>query len=213
MITAYTINAALNSAIRTAVAQCGKSRNFSRKSALSRETIIRLLIGAEGGPLDKILHTAGIKVTASAVSQRRAQIDPTVFRAAFTSFNDHCTDSAFFHDYRVLAVDGTVVNLPRNPASPSFVCNDGIPKGVNQLHTTPLYDILSRTFTDVVIQPEPKKDEIGTLITMLQRSAFDRKTLIVADRGFESHSPPSGKAQHRLPYSCKTEPFSYARGG
>jgi hypothetical protein len=23
-------------------------------------------------------------------------------------------------------VDGTVVNLPRNPASPSFVCNGGI---------------------------------------------------------------------------------------
>lgn len=179
MTSAYTINAALNYAIRTAVAQCGKSRNFSRKSSLSRETIIRLLIGVEGGSLDKILHTAGIKVTASAVSQRRAQIDPAVFRAVFTSSNDHCTDSASFHDYRVLAVDGTTVNLPRNPAFPSFVCNDGIPKGVNQLHATPLYDILSRSFTDVVIQPEPEKDEIGALITMLQRNAFDRKTLIV----------------------------------
>ncbi|BAL01752.1 hypothetical protein OBV_45530 [Oscillibacter valericigenes Sjm18-20] len=83
MTFAYTINAALNYAIRTAVAQCGKSRNFSRKSSLTRETIIRLLIGAEGGSLDKILHTAGIEVTASAVTQRRAQIDPAVFRSAF----------------------------------------------------------------------------------------------------------------------------------
>jgi len=148
MISAYTINAALNCAIRTAVAQCGKSRNFSRKSSLSRETIIRLLIGAEGGSLDKILHTAGIKVTASAVSQRRAQIDPAVFRTVFTYFNDHSTDNESFHGYRVLSVDGTAVNLPRNLASPSFVCNDGIPKGVNQLHATPLYDILSHTFTD-----------------------------------------------------------------
>ncbi|WP_312159525.1 IS4 family transposase [Oscillibacter sp.] len=188
MTSAYTINAALNYAIRTAVAQCGKSRNFSRKSSLTRETIIRLLVGAEGGSLDKILHTAGIKVTASAVSQRRAQINPAVFRAAFTSFNSDCTDNASFHGYRVLSVDGTTVNLPRNPASPSFVCNDGIPKGVNQLHATPLYDILSRTFTDIVIQPESKKNEIGALITMLQRNAFDRKTLIVADRGFESYN-------------------------
>jgi len=188
MTSAYTINEALNYAVRTVVAQCGKSRNFSRKSSLSRETIIRLLIGAEGGSLDKILHTAGIKVTASAVSQRRAQINPSVFRAAFTSFNSDCTDNASFHGYRVLSVDGTTVNLPRNPASPSFVCNDGIPKGVNQLHATPLYDILSRTFTDVVIQPESKKDEIGALITMLQRNAFDRKTLIVADRGFEGYN-------------------------
>ena len=118
MTSAYTINAALNYAIRTAVAQCGKSRNFSRKSSLTRETIIRLLIGAEGGSLDKILHTAGFKVTASAVSQRRALIAPTVFRAVFTSFNDYCTDSAFFHYYRVLAVDGTAVNLPRKSSVP-----------------------------------------------------------------------------------------------
>ena len=79
---------------------------------------------------------------------------------------------------------GTAVNLPRNPKSPSFVQNDGIPNGVNQLHVTPLYDILSRTFADVIIQPEPKKDEIGALVTMLQRNDFEEKTLIIADRGF-----------------------------
>ena len=83
---------------------------------------------------------------------------------------------------------GTAVNLPRNPKSPSFVQNDGIPKGVNQLHVTPLYDILSRTFADVVIQPEAKKDEIGALVTMLQCNDFEEKTLIIADRGFESYN-------------------------
>jgi hypothetical protein len=179
---------ALNYAIRTAIAKCGKSKDFSRKSALTRETVIRLLIGAEGGSLDKILHSAGIKVTASAVSQRRAQIDPAVFRSVFSLFNSECADNNFFRGYRVLAVDGTTINLPRNPKAPSFVCNDGIPKGVNQLHTTPLYDLLSRTFADVVIQPEPKKDEIGALITMLKSNNFDQQTLIIADRGFESYN-------------------------
>ena len=83
---------------------------------------------------------------------------------------------------------GTAVNLPRNPKSPSFVQNDGIPNGVNQLHVTPLYDILSRTFADVIIQPEPKKDEIGALVEMLKRNTFAQKTLIIADRGFESYN-------------------------
>ena len=87
-----------------------------------------------------------------------------------------------------MAVDVIAINLPRNPDAPSFVCNDSIPKGVNQLHATPLYDILSRTFADVVIQPEPKKDEIGALVTMLQRNDFEEKTLIIADRGFESYN-------------------------
>jgi hypothetical protein len=146
------------------------------------------LIGAEGGSLDKILHIAGIEVTASAVSQRRAQIDPAVFRAVFSLFNDKCVDKDFFRGYRVFAVDGTTINLPRNPKAPSFVCNDGIPKGVNQLHVTPLYDPLNHTYADAVIQPEPKKDEIGALITMLKRNDFGQKTLIIADRGFESYN-------------------------
>lgn len=188
MKNALSIAMALKYAICMAVAEHAKGKNFSRKSPLTMETLIRLLIGAEGGSLDKILHTAGIEVTASAVSQRRAQIDPAVFRAVFDNFNSACADDALFRGYRLLAADGTVVNLPRNPSAPSFVCNDGIPKGVNQLHLTPLYDILNRTFADAVIQPEPQKDEIGALVDMLGRNSFSQKTLIIADRGFESYN-------------------------
>ena len=188
MNTPYSLKCYLKSAIDNAVAKCAKTKDFSRKSALSRETVIRLLIGAEGGSLDKIIETAGIKVTASAVSQRRAQISPDTFRAVFDNFNAWCEDDDLFRDYRLLAVDGTAINLPRNPNAPSFVCHDGIPGGVNQLHATPLYDILARTYADVVIQPEPKKDEIGALVEMLQRNDFEEKTLIIADRGFESYN-------------------------
>lgn len=183
----YYIFAALAAAVRKA-AQFSDGKDISRKSALTVETVIRLLISAEGGSLAKILHDAGIKVTASAVTQRRAQIPPEVFRAVFTNFNSTCADNEFFCGYRLLAVDGTAVNLPRNPKSPSFVQNDGIPNGVNQLHVTPLYDILNRTFADVIIQPEPKKDEIGALVEMLKRNTFAQKTLIIADRGFESYN-------------------------
>lgn len=181
------IRVALNAAIRAAAQHIG-GKSFSRKSTLTAETVIRLLISAEGGSLAKIVHAAGLNVTASALSQRRAQIPPVVFRAVFDQFNSACADNEFFCGYRLLAVDGTAVNLPRNPKSPSFVQNDGIPNGVNQLHVTPLYDILNRTFADVVIQPEPKKDEIGALVTMLQRNDFEEKTLIIADRGFESYN-------------------------
>ena len=130
----HTIFAALNAAIRAA-AQHISGRHFSRKSPLTAEAVIRFFISAEGGCLAKILHTAG----------------PDVFRAVFDRFNSACVDDGLFRDYRLLAVDGTAVNLPRNPAAPSFVQNDGIPKGVNQLHATPLHDILNRTFSDVVI--------------------------------------------------------------
>ncbi len=178
---------ALNAAIRNA-AQRISGKSFSRKSALTAEKVISTLVSAEGGCLAKILHDAGIQVTASALSQRRTQIPTEVFHSVFTNFNSACADDDLFRSYKLLAVDGTVVNLPRNPNSPSFVQNEGIPKGVNQLHVTPLYNILSRTFADVVIQPEPKKDEIGALVEILKRSTFPQKTLIIADRGFESYN-------------------------
>lgn len=181
------LSMALNAALRAAT-QSISGKDFSRKRVLTPDTVMRLLISAEGGSLDKILHIAGIQATASALTQRRAQIPPELFRTVFTKFNSRCDDTDSFRGYRLLAVDGTAINLPRNPDALSFVCNDSIPKGVNQLHATPLYDILSRTFADVVIQPEPKKDEIGALVTMLQRNDFEEKALIIADRGFESYN-------------------------
>lgn len=184
----YFIAQALFCAIQKAAAERPKDGNFSRKSPLTAETLIRLLIGAEGGSLDKILHAAGIKVTASAVTQRRAQIDPVVFRAVFENFNAACEDTETFRGYRLFAADGTVLNLPRCPAAPSFVCHEGIPNGANQLRVTPLYNLCARTFADLVIQVEPKKDEIGALISMLKRNNFTQKTLIIADRGFEAYN-------------------------
>lgn len=183
----YEVKQALDHSIKSAAEQAIQGQP-SRNRKLSVADTVRLLIGAEGGLLNKTLHNAGIEVTASAVSQRRAQIDPAVFRAVFASFNAACEDTETFRRYRLVAADGTVLSLPRNPGAPSFVCHDGVPHGVNQLHVIPLYRLLSRTFSDLVIQPEPKKDEIGALIEMLKRSTFDQKTLIIADRGFESYN-------------------------
>ena len=183
----YEVKQALDHAIKSAAEQAIQGQP-SRNRKLSVADTVRLLIEAEGGSLNKILHDAGIEVTASAVSQRRAQIEPSVFRAVFDSFNAACEDTETFRGYRLVAADGTVLSLPRNPGAPSFVCHDGIPGGINQLHVTPLYSLQSRTFSDLVIQPEPKKDEIGALITMLKRNTFDQKTLIIADRGFEGYN-------------------------
>ena len=105
----YYFFAALDAAVSKA-AQFSDGKDFSRKSALTAETVIRLLIGAEGGSLAKILHDAGIQATASALSQRCSQIPPEVFRSVFENFNSSCTDGDLFRGYKLLAVDGTAVN-------------------------------------------------------------------------------------------------------
>ena len=109
------------------------------------------MIGADGGSLAKELHRVGIDATPAAVSQRRATIPPNVFQEIFNQFNAVCNDSELFRDYRLLAVDGTSVDSPRNPNAPSFVCNDSVPKGYNQLHLNLLFDLCNKTFFDAVI--------------------------------------------------------------
>ena len=181
------INQTLNYAIRKA-AEKMRAGQPSRNRKLSRAGVICLLIGAEGGSLAKELHRADIDVTPAAISQRRAQISPETFRDVFQRFNASCEDSGNFRGYRLLAVDGTSVNIPRNPKAPSFVQNESAPNGYNQLHLNPLYDLCNKIFYDALIQPEPQKDEIGALIEMIKRNHFSEKTIIIADRGYESYN-------------------------
>ena len=170
------------------IAEAYRKEQSLRKSKLSIRETIHILIGAEGGSLAKELHRTGYDVSASALTQRRAQIPANVFRDIFMGFNGECVDSETFHRFRLLAVDGTAVSIPRNPKADSFVVHSGAPNGYNQLHLTPLYDILNKVYLEAVIQPEPQKDEIGALIELVRRNTFKEKTLIIGDRGYESYN-------------------------
>lgn len=182
----------LDAAIAQAIACRGEYisniREFTRKRKLPMETVIKLLLSMQGGTLNKELHDSGIGVTASAFVQQRAKVSSGVFHDILQGFNDAHDDPKTFRGYRILAVDGTCINMARNPHSESFVCNDSNPKGYNQLHLNPLYDILNKVYFNCVVQPQPKADEIGALMTMLYKSRFSGNNLIIADRGYESYN-------------------------
>lgn len=163
--------------------------SFTRKRKLTSETVMRLLLGMDGGSLARELHKAGIEVTPSAFVQQRHKIAPSAFRDVISRFNAACNDNELYRGYRLLAVDGTTVNLPYNPKADSFLIVPGNLKGgYNALHLNPLYDILNKTYFDCVVQAQPKADEIGALIQMLYKNRFKDKTLVIADRGYESYN-------------------------
>lgn len=162
--------------------------DFSRKRVLTMETVINLLLSMQGGSLKKELYDAGVSVSASAFVQQRNKIPWTVMEEVFESFNSKCKDTKTYKGYRVFAIDGTTINMARNPKSDSFVINNSTPKGYNQLHVNPLYDVLSKTYQHCVIQPQPQQDEVGALLFMMKWYDFKEKTLIVADRGYESYN-------------------------
>ena len=162
--------------------------DFSRKRVLTMETVINLLLSMQGGSLKKELYDAGVSVSASAFVQQRDKIPWTVMEEIFENFNSKCKDTKTYKGYRVLAIDGTTINMARNPKSDSFVINTSTPKGYNQLHVNPLYDVLNKTYQYCVIQPQPQQDEVGALLFMMKWYEFKEKTLIVADRGYESYN-------------------------
>ncbi len=162
--------------------------DFSRNRVLTMETMVKLILSMQGGSLKKELYDAGLNASASAFVQQRKKIPWTVFEDAFENFNKNCEDVKKYKGYRVLAIDGTTVNMARNPKSDSFMCSDSNPKGYNQLHVNPLYDVLNKTYQYCVIQPQPRMDEVGCLSFFLAWYDFPEKTIIVADRGYESYN-------------------------
>ena len=184
------IKSALSRAIRESAAENRNGKQFSRERSgkLPQETLLRFLISAEGGSLAKELYRAGIDVTPAAVSMRRKDIPPAVLFDVFNRFNAACNDIERYRGLRLLAVDGSSINMARNPSAPSFVQNESAPNGYNQLHLNPLFDLCNKTYYDAILQVEPRKDEIGALIEMLKRNEFVERVLIIADRGYESYN-------------------------
>jgi len=189
-------DAAIRDAVSAYREDNGGSPCFSRNRVFTMEQVVRLLLSMHGGSLNKELYAAGIRASASAFSQQRDKIPLTVFEDVLEYFNLQCHDRQTYKGYRVFAVDGTAVNMARNPLSDSFMRgrskgrNRDEIKGYNQLHVTPLYDVLNKTYRYAVIQPQPRQDEVGALTLLLEMcgDCFEEKTLIVADRGFESYN-------------------------
>lgn len=164
----------------------------TRKRIASREDIIRALLFMEGGSLDKELYKAGLSMTPSAFSQRRNEIPPELFDEILEKFGEIYPNNKTYKGYSILAVDGTAINIAKDRNAQSFVIHDGAPDGYNQLHATPVYDVMARRYySDCAVEPEPRKDEIRALLFFLGWHKHDfqnKKTLIVADRLFGTYN-------------------------
>lgn len=162
--------------------------DFIRNRKLTLRDTLELILYMSGGSLEKELFTANKDVKASAFVQSRKKIKPMAFYSIFRRFNKLCRDGKTFKGYHLYAVDGTCINMARNPAAPSFVCNGGAPDGYNQLHGNALYDLENRVYADLYWQFQPFADEIGAAIKMLEQNSFSDKSILIFDRGYESYN-------------------------
>jgi len=176
----------LETIIRRQLKLHGLSDGNSRKATHS--DIIKTLIHMEGGRLDIELRRAGLAITPSAFIQRRHQISSTLLQDLLAEFAAQQTEVETFHGYRVCAIDGSSVNIARDPQAPTFALNPSTPKGYNQIKVNALYDVLNQLYISCEIQPQPEQDEIGALEFLLTWYDIDGKVLLLGDRGYSSYS-------------------------
>lgn len=166
--------------------------DFTRNRKISMEqTLVELLaMGGESLPKEmlKFGDINNTELTASAFIQQRAKILPLAFKNLFDKFNEQCNDKKTYRGYKLLAVDGSEIDCYRNPESPNHMKTKQSEKGFNKIHLNALYDLLNKTYVDVFLQPRPKADEQGALVKMLKCHKFAKKTIIIADRGYEGYN-------------------------
>ena len=123
------------------------ARDFTRKRKLDMETLINLILSMKGGSISKELYTyfgGDIETaTSSAFVQQRAKIRAEAFEYLFRKFNDASSqmDTNTYDGYSLLAVDGSDINIAKNPESDTYF----VKSDYNQFHLNAVYDVLTRS--------------------------------------------------------------------
>ena len=159
-----------------------------RKRIVTLQDVANALLYFEGGSLAKELKRAGLDMTPSAFIQRRHQLHSGVFQDVLAAFGAQDTEYETFQGYRVCAVEGSSVNIARDPNAKIFVQHSGAPKGYNQVKVHAIYDVLSKMYLSAEIHPQPEQDEIGALEFLLTWYDIAGKILLVGDRGYSSYA-------------------------
>lgn len=166
--------------------------DFTRKRKLHYAEMIRLILSMGGQSLklellDYFSYDTDT-VSCSAFVQQREKLEPELFENLFHDFNSKLPSAFLYEGYRLLAADGSDLNIAYNPNDPDTFQNNGSNKGFNLLHLNALYDLCSKTYVDALIQPRIRSGECKALIEMIERSQIEGKTIVIADRGYESYN-------------------------
>lgn len=179
--------------------------DFTRKRKLDFETMLQCLLAMESGSIQKELlemfRFSSDTATASAFYQQRGKILPEALEFLFRDFNKAFKECKTYRGYRLLACDGTDLNIARNPDDHENYFHsapDG--KGFNQLHLNAMYDLCERRYADAIIQPGRYNSECRAMTDMIDRCDPWGKTIIIADRNYESYNVFAHAEQRNLYY-------------
>ena len=168
--------------------------DFSREKKWSFAKIFKFMISMEGKSLKDELYEYfdyGYETPSnSSFNQRRAQILPEAFEFLFREFtNTFKQKDLTYKGFKLIACDGTDLSIPLNPNDKTtYFQSQPTDKGYNQLHLNAFYDLLGRTYTDVLIQNAREENEKRAMCDMIDRYDDNSKTIFIADRNYENYN-------------------------
>lgn len=167
--------------------------DFTRKRKLSFETVMNLMLSMGGNSLtNELMEYFDYDVdmaSSSAFIQQRDKLVPFAFEFLLNEFTHSFQDLKTYEGCRLLAVDGSDLNICHNPNDVDTYFQS-IPntKGFNQLHLNAMYDVCNKLYVDVCIQPGRRENEFRALTDMIDHSNISGDVIVVADRGYESYN-------------------------
>ncbi len=167
-------------------------KDFTRNRKCSFQSLLLLLLTMESHSLNHELRNFfqgcnGKIPSKSAIVQQREKLNDDVMPHLFYSLNEAFTFKKLFHDYHLLACDGTDINIPpmKNDTD-TYVASNTSDVGYHQMHLNAVYDLLEERYVDVLVQSRAVFHEREAFITFLLRNPFPGKSIYLADRGYFS---------------------------
>jgi Transposase DDE domain. len=169
--------------------------DFSRHRKMGMEQLLHFLISMEKSSTSYELlkffdFDHSLILSNSAFYQQRQKLRLEAFSHLLEQFNSHF-EPIRYKGFQLMACDGSQFNIARNPNDPTtFQPADGkTTKGFNSIHVVALFDLLSKKYRDVVIQPGKEKNEYRAICDLADRFPVgDDKVLFIGDRGFGSYN-------------------------
>ena len=167
--------------------------DFTRNRKLDFETTMKIVLCMGASPIkDELLKFNDFSIatpSASAFVQARSKIKPEAFRTLFDGFNKKTFKKKLYHGYRLLAIDGSELPIDNTifDDETTVLRHGTLAKTFSAYHLNASYDLMERTYDDVIIQGEAKRDEHCAFCQLVDR--YDgQKAIFIADRGYESYN-------------------------
>ena len=141
-------------------------RDFTRNRKLGFKRLILMLLTMEGECIREEIYTYFGRSTdapsKAAFYRQLHNLKDGALRCLLLAFNRQLKNNLFNGKYRLVACDGSALDIFRDPDDPdTFYPPGGMsPKGYNQAYINAFYSILDRRFTDLVIQPGRYGNEV-----------------------------------------------------